>query len=59
MTAPARFTQGDLKRAAAGAMRAGLHVARIEVDPTGKITIITGRPEAANDKGADEWDDLA
>lgn len=59
MTAQARFTQGDLKRAAAGVLRAGLHVAKIEIDPTGKITIITGQPEAANDKGASEWEDLA
>lgn len=59
MTAQARFTQADMKRAAAGCLRAGLPIAKIEIDPTGKITIITGQPDAANDKGADEWDDLA
>lgn len=46
MTAPARFTQADLKRAAAGVRAAGLPVARVEVDRDGKIAVIVGEPEA-------------
>ena len=55
MTAPARFREADIKRAAAGVVRAGLSIAKIEIDPTGKIVIIPGIPE---DKGSDsdEWD---
>lgn len=56
MTAAARFTQADLKRAAAGVVAAGLDIARIEIDPNGKITIIPGQPK--NRAGANEWADL-
>jgi len=56
MTAAVRFTQADLKRAAAGTMAAGLSIARIEIDPNGKIVIIPGRPESR--RGVNEWADL-
>lgn len=57
MTAPARFLQSDIKRAAAGCVAAGLSVAKIEIDPNGKIVIIPGKPttDAGNDN---EWADL-
>lgn len=57
MTARARFTQADLRRAAAGTMAAGLGVARIEIDRDGKIVIIPGAPDkqAGNDNA---WADL-
>jgi hypothetical protein len=44
MTAPARFTQADLKRAAAGVRAAGLSVARVEVDRDGKIVVVVREP---------------
>ena len=58
MTAPARFTQSDIKRAAAGVTAAGLAIAKIEIDANGKIVIIpaAGNQSAEND---DEWADLA
>ena len=56
MTAAARFTQADLKRAAAGVLGAGLAIAKIEIDPNGKITIIPGKPK--NRGETDEWADL-
>lgn len=56
MTAPVRFTKADLKRAAAGTLAAGLSIARIEIDPNGKIVIIPGKPE--NRQGVNEWGDL-
>lgn len=57
MTARARFTQADVRRAAAATMAAGLGVARIEIDPNGKIVIIPGAPDkaAGNDNA---WADL-
>lgn len=57
MTARARFTQADLRRAAAGTLAAGLTVAKIEIDPDGKIVIIPGTTEKlpGNDN---EWADL-
>lgn len=56
MTAPARFTQADIRRATAGVAAAGLGIAKIEIDLAGKIVIIptTGASLADND----EWADL-
>lgn len=56
MTAPARFSQADIKRAASGVMAAGLNIARIEVDLTGKIVIIPGEPKPGTE--SNEWADL-
>jgi hypothetical protein len=56
VTAPARFTKADLKRATAGVLAAGVPIAKIEIDPNGKITIIPGSSE--NRRGANEWADL-
>lgn len=56
MTARARFTQADLKRAASGIVAAGLAIARIEIDRDGKIVIIPADSgKAGNDN---EWADL-
>jgi hypothetical protein len=62
MTAPARFTQADLKRAAAGVRAAGLPVSRVEVDRDGRIAVIVGEPvaEKARDNPLDRiFDDAA
>ena len=56
MTAPARFRKGDIKRAMVDVSSAGAEIARIEIDPTGKIAIILGQPIAA--KESYEWADL-
>lgn len=56
MTAPARFTQADIKRAAAGVRDAGLKIAKIEIDHSGKIVIIPGTPRA--ERESSEWQDL-
>lgn len=52
------FRQSDLTRALKAARAAGVEVARVEVDATGKITIVTGKaPETAgDDRGGDQWD---
>ena len=56
MTAPARFRQSDMKRAAAGVMAAGIEIARIEVDLQGRIVIIPGTPKPVAE--SNEWADL-
>lgn len=57
MTAQARFTQADLRRAVAGVVAAGLGVAKIEIDREGTIVIIPGlaKQQPGNDN---EWADL-
>lgn len=56
MTAPARFTKADLKRAASGVAAAGFPIAKIEIDRDGKITIIPGLQENRGETSA--WADL-
>jgi hypothetical protein len=45
MRKPAAFRQSDLTRAAKGLAAAGVDVARYEIEPDGKIVIITARGE--------------
>jgi len=39
---PAHFSQSDIRRAVQGATAAGLTVARVEIDPDGRIVIVSG-----------------
>lgn len=56
MTAPARFYQDDIKRAVAGVVAAGLCVLKVEIEPTGKIVLVTGTTPDSPDPH--EWADL-
>jgi hypothetical protein len=41
------------------AAKAGLEVARYDVDPDGKISVVVGKPEvASNQMSGNEWDRL-
>lgn len=57
MSAPARFTKADVKRAVSGVVAAGLPVGMIRIHPNGHIEILPGEPKKAHDN--DEWADLA
>ncbi|MDH3667653.1 MAG: hypothetical protein OEN23_12055 [Paracoccaceae bacterium] len=50
-----RFTQSDVKRAAKGALAAGLTVVRVEVDQDGRVIVITDDKDARA-SGANDWD---
>ena len=52
--APATFRKADLRRAVEAVTAAGQIVARVEVDPNGKIVIVTAS-ELAQREG-NEWD---
>jgi len=55
MTAPSRFKQDDVTRAVKGATAAGMRVGRVEIDPNGRIVVLSesvAPPTARND-----WDD--
>ena len=54
MTAPARFKQDDIKRAVAGVTAAGMRVGRVEIDPSGKIVILSDTVAPATDPNP--WD---
>lgn len=54
MTAPARFKQDDIKRAVAGVTAAGMRVGRVEIDPSGKIVILSDTVAPAADPNP--WD---
>jgi hypothetical protein len=56
---PATFRQSDLARALRAARAAGLEIARVEVDRTGKITVIPGKPDSGDQEqeGSNDWAD--
>ena len=56
MTAPARFTKADVRRAAGGVAAAGLAVASVRIHPNGYIEVLLGKPKPAHDPS--EWADL-
>jgi hypothetical protein len=56
--APSTFRQQDVTRAVKAVAAAGVHIARVEIDKTGKIVIITADAPAEPGKmrEANEWD---
>ena len=59
--APSTFRQQDLTKAVKGVAAAGVHVARVEINKTGKIVIITtavADPPGQSTAGGNEWDQL-
>lgn len=56
MTAPARFRQADITRAIRAAKAAGAAEVRVEIEPGGKIIIMTGR--AAAPESSNPWDEV-
>ena len=59
---PAPFRQSDVCRAVKGAKAAGVEVKRVEIDPSGKIIIVSAHGTSARDKcnhdHDNEWDDV-
>jgi hypothetical protein len=58
MSRRAIFHESDLSRLLRAARKAGLEVARVEIDKDGKIVLVTGAPAAGDTKGANEWDSV-
>ena len=56
MTAVARFKSADLDRALKCAKKNGIRVTRFEIDPNGKIVILSERGAPAT--AANEWDEV-
>jgi hypothetical protein len=56
--APSNFRQQDVTRAVKAVAAAGVHVARIEIDKTGKIVIVAtdAADQSAETAKANEWD---
>ena len=51
----ASFRQSDLSRALKAAVSAGVEVGRIEIDPSGKIVIVSARQDAQPKNDLDKW----
>jgi hypothetical protein len=56
--APATFRQQDVTRAVKAVTAAGLHIARVEIDKSGRIVIISADAidRAGEVTEANEWD---
>jgi hypothetical protein len=54
------FRQADISRAMKAAQAAGVEVARVEIDPDGKICIVIGKPvdRSADRNCKNEWDEV-
>jgi hypothetical protein len=52
---PSTFRQQDVTKAVKAVAAAGVHIARIEIDPNGKIVIIVGNSEP-DQREVNEWD---
>jgi hypothetical protein len=53
----ATFKQSDATRAMKSALAAGLEVTRVEIEPSGKIVMVTGKPEGATVSSGKGWED--
>lgn len=49
------FRQSDLKRAVKAVTGAGISIAKVEIETTGKIVLTTGAAEAAEMSDLDKW----
>jgi hypothetical protein len=58
--APSTFRQSDVTRALRAVAAAGVGIARIEIDKSGKIIIIVGNAELQEPprEGSNEWDSV-
>jgi hypothetical protein len=59
---PSTFRQQDVTRAVRAVVAAGVGIARVEIDKTGKITIIAAGAQEHCGKGreeANEWDSIS
>jgi hypothetical protein len=54
MRPPSTFRQLDVTRAVKAVTAAGVHIARVEIDKSGKIVIITAN--TTDQREANEWD---
>jgi hypothetical protein len=58
---PSTFRQADVTKAVKAVVAAGVDIARVEIDATGKIVIVTGKPETQENgprAGSNEWDSV-
>lgn len=56
---PCTFRQQDVTRALRATVAAGIEVARVEIDRSGKIVLVTGKPSGPvveQRPEANEWD---
>jgi hypothetical protein len=55
---PQTFRERDLTRAARAVVKAGIPLERIEIEKSGKITLVTARSQDANKDAPEEneWD---
>lgn len=56
-----KFKQGDLTRAVKGAVAAGVKIAQVEIDASGKIILIAenGNRQPIRPASENEWDSLS
>jgi hypothetical protein len=57
--APCSFRQSDVRRMVKAAIDAGVEIARVEIDQSGRPVIVAKGADAADEKkGGSEWDKI-
>lgn len=56
MTAPAKFTQADIRRAMKAVEQSGYPTARIILDPRGKMEIVISKLDAPTTRPEEDFD---
>ena len=52
---PSAFKQRDVVRALKATRAAGIEVVRLEIAKDGKIIVVVGKPDEADDSPLDQW----
>ena len=52
------FKETDLRRAIRASQKAGLSIARVEIDRDGKIVVVVGEGMTTQGSAGNEWDEL-
>jgi hypothetical protein len=55
---PSPFTERGVRAAIKAVLDAGCTVSRVEIDKSGKIVIVAGKPESVPDSNSNPWDDV-
>jgi hypothetical protein len=55
---PLIFKQTDLLRAIKTSQKAGLSIARVEIDRDGKIVVVVGEAKTKEEEGTNGWDHI-
>lgn len=55
---PCKLKKADITRAISAARNSGLEIARVEIDISGRIVIVAGKPVEIENENKNPWDEV-